>query len=78
MAATYDIKSDNSSSIVGIVGGSNTYMVEGKRQKRFAVEAGVGLTTTVARNLDITLNYDANLRSKQTSQTGAVKLKYSF
>ena len=78
LAATYDIKSDNSSSIVGIVGGSSTYMVEGKRQKRFAVEAGVGLTTTVARNLDITLNYDANLRSKQTSQTGAVKLKYSF
>ena len=78
LAATYDIKSDNSSSIVGIVGGSSTYMVEGKRQKRFAVEAGVGLTTTVARNLDITLNYDANLRSKQTSQTGSVKLKYSF
>ena len=78
LAATYDIKSDNSSSIVGIVGGSSTYMVEGKRQKRFAVEAGAGITATVARNLDISFNYDANLRSEQTSQTGSVKLKYSF
>jgi len=78
LAATYDVKSDNSSSVVGMVGGNSSYIVEGKRLKRFAVEAGVGLTTTVARNLDITLNYDANLRSEQTSQTGSVKLKYSF
>ena len=78
LAATYDIKSDNSSSIVGVVGGATNYMVEGKRLKRFAVEAGAGITTTVARNLDISFNYDANLRSKQTSQSGSVKLKYSF
>lgn len=78
LAATYDVKSDNHSSVVGMVGGNSSYIVEGKRLKRFAVEAGVGLTTTVARNLDITLNYDANLRSEQTSQTGSVKLKYSF
>ena len=78
LAATYDVKSDNSSSIVGVVGSTTNYMVEGKRLKRFAVEAGAGITTTVARNLDISLNYDANLRSKQTSQSGSVKLKYSF
>ncbi|MBR5129788.1 MAG: autotransporter domain-containing protein [Alphaproteobacteria bacterium] len=78
LAATYDVKSDNSSSIVGVVGGTTNYMVEGKRLKRFAVEAGAGITTTIARNLDISLNYDANLRSKQTSQSGSVKLKYSF
>ena len=78
LAATYDVKSDNSSSIVGVVGSTTNYMVEGKRLKRFAVEAGAGITTTVARNLDISFNYDANLRSKQTSQSGSVKLKYSF
>lgn len=78
LAGTYDFKSDNSNRFVGMVGGTSSYIVDGKRLKRAAVETGVGLTTTVWKNLDLTLSYDAQLRSKQTSQTGSFKMQYHF
>lgn len=77
LAGTYDLKSDNSSSIVSIVGGSSTYAVNGKRLHRAGLETGLGLTATV-RNLDVSVNYDLGLRQDQTSQTGGVKLQYNF
>ncbi len=78
LAATYDFKSDNSTSFVNMVGGSTSYIVEGKRLKRFGVETGVGMTATIAKNTDLTVSYDAGLRDEQVSQTGAAKLKFHF
>ena len=78
LAATYDIKSDNSTSFVNMVGGSTSYIVEGKRLKRFGVETGVGMTATIAKNTDLTVSYDAGLRDEQISQTGSAKLKFHF
>ena len=78
LAATYDFKSDNSTSFVNMVGGSTSYIVEGKRLKRFGVETGVGMTATIAKNTDLTVSYDAGLRDEQVSQTGSAKLKFHF
>ncbi|MBR4926810.1 MAG: autotransporter outer membrane beta-barrel domain-containing protein, partial [Alphaproteobacteria bacterium] len=78
LAATYDFKSDNSTSFVNMVGGSTSYIVEGKRLKRFGVETGVGMTATIAKNTDLTVSYDAGLRDEQISQTGSAKLKFHF
>lgn len=77
IAGTYDFKSDNSASFVNVVGGTTSYMVDGKRLHRAALETGVGLKASI-KNLDVILSYDANLRSEQTSQTGSVKLQYNF
>lgn len=77
IAGTYDVKSDNSSSVVNVVGGSTTYSVSGGRLHRAALESGVGLTATV-KNLDVILGYDTEWRSEQFSQTGSVKLQYNF
>lgn len=77
IAGTYDVKSDNSSSVVNIVGGNSSYSVSGGRLHRAALESGVGLTATV-KNLDVILGYDTEWRSEQFSQTGSVKLQYNF
>ncbi len=77
VAGTYDFKSDNSSTNVGIVGTQSMYTVNGKRLSRAAVETGVGLTAAID-NWELSLNYDAALRSENNTQSGMFKLKYNF
>ncbi len=77
LAGTYDFKSDNSSTNVGIVGTQSMYTVNGKRLSRAAIETGVGLTASI-HNWELSLNYDASLRSENNTQSGMFKLKYNF
>lgn len=77
LAATYDFKSDSSSATVGIVGSSASYTVEGERLHRAAVETGIGLTAKI-KNLELSANYDASLRSENNTQAVNLKAIYHF
>lgn len=77
LAATYDFKSDGSSATVGIVGSSASYTVEGERLHRAAVETGIGLTAKI-KNLELSANYDASLRSENNTQAVNLKAIYHF
>ena len=77
LAGTYDVKSDNSSATVAIMGSPSTYSVTGERLSRGAIEAGVGLTANIKR-LELSLGYDTSVRKRNFSQGGMVKAKYNF
>lgn len=77
LAGTYDVKSDNNSATVAVMGASSTYSVTGERLSRGAIEAGVGLTANIKR-LELSLGYDTSVRKRNFSQGGMVKAKYNF
>lgn len=77
IAALYDFKSDNRPSVVTIPATVVTYRADGHRLKRFGGEFGAGLTAVMGP-FDLSLNYDIEVRSKYTSQTGMVDLQYHF
>lgn len=77
LAGTYDFKSDNARSTVGIIGSTASYTVTGDRMSRGAVEAGIGLTATV-NNFELKFDYDAALRSENNTQGINLKAIYHF
>lgn len=77
IAAVYDFKSDGAPSVVTMPGTNVTYRADGRRLKRFGGEFGAGITS-VFGPVDLSLNYDIEVRSKYTSQTGMVDLQYHF
>ena len=77
IAAVYDFKSNNRPTIVTIPSSVMTYRADGRRLKRFGGEFGAGLTTVMGP-VDLSLNYDIEVRSKYTSQTGMVDMQYHF
>lgn len=51
---------------------------EGMKPARTALLVGVGLTTDVADNVDLSLAYDAEVRSKYVGHNSQLKLKFKF
>ncbi len=76
LAATYDVKSEDSEANVQVVGGGN-YQITGERLHRFGVEAGVGVTATVGA-WDVSLDYFGGYRKDYQSHTGLLKAQYNF
>ena len=77
LAGTYDFKADNSKATIGIMGSTASYTIENRRLHRAAVETGVGLTASI-RNLELSANYDASLRSERNTQAVNLKAIYHF
>lgn len=77
LAGTYDFKADNSKATIGIMGSTASYTIENRRLHRAAVETGVGLTASI-RNLELSANYDASLRSESNTQAVNLKAIYHF
>lgn len=77
IAAVYDFKSNDHPTIVTIPSSVMTYRANGRRLKRFGGEFGAGITSILGP-VDISLNYDIEVRSKYTSQTGMIDMQYHF
>ncbi len=75
-AVKYDMISDKSSATVTMPGVA-TYAVNGDRLSRIGGEFGIGLTMKY-KELDLSLNYDIDVREDYTSQTGMLKARYNF
>lgn len=74
---SYDVKSDASSAVVGVVGSTTNYRVLGKRLNRAAIEAGMAISITW-ENLEVKTSYVAELRPEHNSQTLNLKAIYNF
>ncbi|MBO4626270.1 MAG: autotransporter domain-containing protein, partial [Alphaproteobacteria bacterium] len=74
--ATYDVISDKNGATVYVPGGS-IYHVAGDRMSRAGGEFGLGLTAEW-RGLELSVNYDLQLRKDYMSHTGMIKLRYEF
>lgn len=74
--ATYDVIADKNGATVYVPGGS-IYHVAGDRMSRGGGELGMGLTAEW-RGLELSLNYDLQLREDYLSHTGMVKLRCEF
>lgn len=72
----YDLLSDKSMSTVTMPG-VNAYTLEGERLNRVGGEFGIGLGMQYD-NLNVSVNYDIDVRKDYTSQTGMLKLRYNF
>lgn len=74
--ATYDVISDKNGATVYLPNGS-IYQVPGDRMSRGGGELGAGVTMEW-RGLELSLNYDLQLREDYLSHTGMIKLRCEF
>ena len=75
-AMKYDMLSDKNIATVTMPG-LNAYTLEGNRLKRIGAEFGIGLGMQY-RELNVSVNYDIDVREDYTSQTGMLKFRYNF
>lgn len=75
-AAKYDLLSDKNVATVTMPG-INSYVMDNERLNRFGGEFGIGLGVKYG-NLDMSLNYDIDVRKDYTSQTGMLKFRANF
>ncbi len=72
----YDLLSDKQVATVAMPG-VNAYTLDGNRLNRVGGEFGIGLGIKHG-NLEISANYDIDVRKDYTSQTGMLKLRANF
>lgn len=77
LAMTYDLVNDNANASVMLANGS-AYQVRGEALDRFGVEAGLGLTTEVDDNVEVSLGYEGKFRDNYKEHTGLLNAKYKF
>ena len=75
-AAKYDMLSDRNMATVTMPG-IDSYTIRGERLSRFGGEFGIGLGLKY-KTLDLSINYDIDVREDYTSQTGMLKVRYNF
>jgi len=75
-AAKYDMLSDKNVATVTMPG-LDAYTLEGSRLNRIGGEFGIGLGMQY-RSLEMSVNYDIDVREDYTSQTGMLKFRYNF
>ena len=72
----FDLVSDNQVAQVTIPG-INSYTIYGDQLSRLGAEFGLGIGAKY-RDMDLSLNYDIEVREGYSSQTGRVKFRYNF
>ncbi|MBR5354770.1 MAG: autotransporter outer membrane beta-barrel domain-containing protein [Alphaproteobacteria bacterium] len=72
----YDLLSDKQVATVTMPG-LNAYSLEGNRLNRVGGEFGIGLGVQYG-NLEVSANYDIDVRKDYTSQTGMLKFRCNF
>lgn len=77
VAATYDFARDDESRTVTLPDGSS-YTATGEAMERFGVEAGAGVTVSIANSAEIALTYDGKFKKDYQDHTGMVNLKVKF
>lgn len=77
VAATYDFARDDENRTVTLPDGSS-YMATGEAMERFGVEAGAGVTVSIANSAEIALTYDGKFKKDYQDHTGMVNLKIKF
>lgn len=77
VAATYDFARDDENRTVTLPDGSS-YTATGEAMERFGVEAGAGVTVSVANSAEIALTYDGKFKKDYQDHTGMVNLKIKF
>lgn len=77
VAATYDFARDDENRTVTLPDGSS-YTATGEAMERFGVEAGAGVTVSIANSAEIALTYDGKFKKDYQDHTGMVNLKIKF
>ena len=72
----YDLLSDKQVATVALPG-IDSYTLDGNRLNRVGGEFGIGLGMNY-RGIQMSLNYDIDVRKDYTSQTGMLKFRYNF
>ena len=75
-AVKYDMLSDKNVATI-IMPGVNAYTLDIERLSRVGGEFGAGLGVKIY-GLDLSVNYDIDVRKDYTSQTGMLKFRYNF
>lgn len=77
VAATYDFARDDENRTVTLPDGSS-YTATGEAMERFGVEAGAGVTVSIANSAEIALSYDGKFKKDYQDHIGMVNLKVKF
>ncbi|MCP5404622.1 MAG: autotransporter domain-containing protein [Pseudomonadaceae bacterium] len=60
------------------VGGGAAFTTRGVKADRSSLNLGTGLTVASAGGMDVTLNYDADIRDSLVGHAGALKFRWAF
>lgn len=77
IAATYDMKNDDISSVVTLANGS-VYNVKGEALDRFGMECGVGISAFIKDNVELSLSYEGKFRKDYQDHSALINAKYHF
>lgn len=79
VGAGYDTKNDRSKTTIAFIGAADSpFTYHGMSESPWIAMAGAGVTAKFSDALDGTVQYDANQRTKFTSQSISLKLRYAF
>ncbi len=74
----YRMGDDSMATTSQFVGGGTAFDTNGIKADRSSVNLGAGLLLTTVGGTDVSLNYDADIRSSLTGHTGQVKARWAF
>ena len=77
LGVTYDLISDRDRATVRLPNNA-TYVVNGQRLNRFAVEAGAGITAQITDKMSVGINYLGTFREDYHNHTGYLNVQYAF
>ncbi|MFZ2586703.1 MAG: autotransporter domain-containing protein [Alphaproteobacteria bacterium] len=60
------------------IGGGSSFTTQGVKADKSSMNLGTGLMLTTVGGVDLSLDYDADLRSSLTAHTGQVKARWAF
>ena len=79
LGAGYDVKNDPTQTTAAFIGSQTTpFTYKGMNESPWIAMAGVGVTAKFSDVLDGTVQYDAEQRTKFTSQSVSMKVRYAF
>lgn len=78
LGAGYDALASRSSITTSFVGGGAAFVTEGLDPSRWLTRGGVGLSSTYANGLELSVRYDVEARRSFTAQTASLKVRMPF
>ena len=77
LSGSYDFISDNSAATVFVPNAYTSFNVDTYRLHRASLQTGIGLATQIGQ-LRLSVDYDLDWRVSHLTQTGLIKIQYTF
>ena len=75
---SYDVMDDDLATTAQFSGGGGSFTTTGIEMDRSSLKFGAGLSVMKTQSVELSVNYDADIRDSYTAHNGKLNLRYSF